>query len=106
MAALRLAAGNGRPDVIDQLVAAGTPVDGLDNRGSTALHEGAFYGRAASVRRLLERGADPNLRDATHDGAAHGWCRYHHAEIGESPEHDAVEAVLEPLTNADERGAD
>lgn len=98
VAALRLAAGNQRLDVIDQLVAAGTPVDGLDERGSTALHEAAFYGRAASVRRLLERGADPNLRDTTHDGTALGWCRHQHADIGHSPAHDEVEAILEPLT--------
>ncbi|MDP9434856.1 MAG: ankyrin repeat domain-containing protein [Actinomycetota bacterium] len=59
IAALRTAAAHGRLDVIDQLIAASTPVDGVDRDGSTALHEAAFSGRADSVRHLLAHGADP-----------------------------------------------
>jgi len=48
--------------MIDQLLAASTPVDGVDKDGSTILHEAAFTGRADSVRHLLARGADPSRR--------------------------------------------
>ena len=34
--------------------------------GAAALHTAAGNGRAASVRRLLAHGADPNLRDPRH----------------------------------------
>ncbi|PZR93405.1 MAG: hypothetical protein DLM67_13675 [Candidatus Nephthysia bennettiae] len=102
VAALRLAAGHERLDVIDALLAAGTPVDGVDEDGSTALHEAAYYGRPASVRHLLARGADPNLRDTNYGGAPLGWCRHEHENVGASPRHDEVEAILEPLTTPDD----
>lgn len=35
-----------------------------DERGLTRLHTAALEGRAALVRDLLTRGADPNIRDA------------------------------------------
>jgi len=61
-------------DVIDQLLAASTPVDGVDKDGSTALHEAAFTGRADSVRHLLARRTGPD----------HG--------------HDEAEQILAPIT--------
>ncbi len=94
VAALRLAAGHERLAVIDELLAAGTPVDGMDAGGSTALHEAAYNGRPRSVRHLLDRGADPDRRDATHGSTPLGWCRHQHTNLGESPGHDEVEAVL------------
>jgi ankyrin repeat protein len=60
-------------DVIDQLLAASTPVDGVDKDGSTALHEAAFTGRADSVRHLLARGADPSRRDTRFGSTPLGW---------------------------------
>jgi uncharacterized protein len=40
-------------------------LDAVDEEWSRqALRVAAQHGRPASVRRLLERGADPNLRDA------------------------------------------
>ena len=97
--ALRLAAGNERLSVIDELLAAGTPVDGLDADGSTALHEAAYYGRPASVRHLLAAGADPNLRDTTYRSTPLGWCRHQHEQVGASPGHEHVEKILAPVTD-------
>lgn len=94
VAAVRMAAGHGRLVVIDQLLAAGTPVDGVDADGSTALHEAAYYGRPDSVRHLLARGADPARIDTTYHSSPLGWCRHQHEEMGDSPGHEEVEAIL------------
>src|SRR5580693_10597226 len=65
--ALVFAADHQRLDVIDQLIEAGTPVNEADAEwGRLPLHTAAGNGRAASVRRLLTHGADPNLRDPHH----------------------------------------
>jgi ankyrin repeat protein len=62
--ALVFAADHQRLPVIDQLIDAGTPVDAFDEVwGRQALRIAAQNGRPASVRRLLEHGADPNLQD-------------------------------------------
>ena len=45
VAALRTAAERGRLEVIDQLITASAPVDGVDRDGSTALHAAAYSGR-------------------------------------------------------------
>ena len=61
VAALRIAAEHGHLAVIDQLIAAGTPVDGLDRDDSTALHEAAYSGQVDAVRHLTcpRRGPGP-----------------------------------------------
>ena len=65
--ALVFAADHQRLEVIDQLIEAGTPVNEADAEwGRLPLHTAAGNGRAASVRRLLAHGADPNLRDPRH----------------------------------------
>jgi ankyrin repeat protein len=56
--ALVMAADHERLEVIDQLVAAGTPVDAVDETwGRQALRVATRNGRHASVQRLLEHGA-------------------------------------------------
>jgi ankyrin repeat protein len=82
--------------VIDQLLDAGTPVDAFDEVwGRQALRTAAQHGRPASVRRLLERGADPNLRDK--EGLrALDWCRPG-LRFLDGPGHDEVETILRPL---------
>jgi uncharacterized protein len=68
--ALVMAADHQRLEVIDQLVAAGTPVDAVDPVwGGQALRTATANGRSASVRHLLALGADPSLLDA---GGAEG----------------------------------
>ena len=95
--ALVFAADHQRLPVIDELLDAGTPVDGFDEVwGRQALRIAAQNGRPASVRRLLERGADPNLRDK--DGlTALDWCRPGRRYL-DGPGHAEVEAILQPLT--------
>jgi uncharacterized protein len=59
--ALVMAADHERLTVIDQLVAAGTPVDAVDQRwGRQAMRVAVENGRRASVTRLLEHGAAPH----------------------------------------------
>ncbi|MDP9239044.1 MAG: ankyrin repeat domain-containing protein [Actinomycetota bacterium] len=94
VAALRIAAAHERLAVIDQLLASGTPVDGVDADGSTALHEAAYCGRPASVRHLLARGADPAASDTTYHSTPLGWCRHQQEEMGDSPGHEQVGAIL------------
>ena len=62
--ALVMAADHERLHVIDELLAAGTPIDATDERwGRQALRVAMHNGRARSVAHLLARGADPGARD-------------------------------------------
>ncbi|SMD20274.1 ankyrin repeat domain-containing protein [Kibdelosporangium aridum] len=90
--ALVFAADHERLEVIDQLVAAGTPVNEADAEWQRMpLHIAAGSGRAASVRRLLALGADPNVRDPQSQRTPLQWCR-------DSSGRREVEAILKPLT--------
>lgn len=60
---LMIAAAGGHATVVDQLLAAGAPVDERNDSGRTALAFAAFYGRGAAARALLAAGADPDARD-------------------------------------------
>lgn len=101
--ALRIAAEQGHLNVVDDLLAAGTPIDGVDRDGSTALHAAAYYGRPDSVRHLLERRADPSRRDTRFDSTPLGWSRAgRRDEVGPGDGHDGVEELLVPLTPKDD----
>ena len=94
--ALVMAADHERLTVIDELLAAGVPIDAVDPewRGQ-ALRTAAQHGRAAGVRHLLHRGADPTLKDD--DGhTALTLCQEHRYEPG--PGHDEVAAMLRAAT--------
>jgi ankyrin repeat protein len=95
--ALVMAADHQRLDVIDQLLAAGTPIDAVDPAfGGHPLRAAAENGRPDSVRHLLARGADPNLKDA--DGRTPlELCRRGRAGSAAPERHDEVEAILRPL---------
>src|SRR5262249_20810144 len=95
--ALVYAADHQRLDVIDQLIAAGTPVNEADAEwGRLPLHTAAGNGRAASVKRLLAHGADPNLRDpATHR------TPLQECQPPDNLGHHEVEAILRPLPQQD-----
>jgi len=103
--ALVFAADHQRLEVIDQLVAAGTPVNQADAEwGRLPLHVAAGNGRAASVRRLLAHGADPNLRDPRHHRTPLEECQPESRYLG-GPGHSEVEAILRPLTREQDVGA-
>jgi hypothetical protein len=102
--ALIMAADHERPTVIDELLAAGTPVDAADERwGRQALRVAAGNGRAASVEHLLARGADPNVIDARHGRTALEWCRHARSGVADTGGHDRVEALLAAVTDAGPR---
>ncbi len=92
--ALRLAAGNNRLEVIEQLLQTGTPIDGVDMDGSTALHEAAWSGKPDAVGLLLARGADPDRCDTTFGATPVGWAQHRREEIGPGWGHDEVQQIL------------
>ena len=95
--ALVFAADHQRLEVIDQLVEAGTPVNEPDAEwGRLPLHTAAGNGRAASVRRLLTHGANPNLRDPQHHTTP-----LEENQRENNPGHREVDAILRPLTRSD-----
>jgi uncharacterized protein len=95
--ALIMAADHERLNVIDELIASGVPVDAVDLEfGRHPLRLAAANGRAASVRRLLEHGADPNLRDG-HGRTPLDACRAS-AVRDSTRAHAEVESILAPLT--------
>ncbi len=77
------AASLGRVAAVDLLVGAGFDVNALgrgdtpiEQRWQTALHTAAGEGDLAMARRLLELGADPDLRDRRYDGTPLDWARF------------------------------
>ena len=89
-----MAADHERLSVIDELLEAGTPIDAEDEVwGRQALRVAAQDGRAASVRHLLARGADPNVRDA-HGQTALDCCRQGRRAVADTRGHDEAEALL------------
>jgi uncharacterized protein len=98
--ALVFAADHQRLEVIDRLVAAGTPVNEPDAEwGRLPLHTAAGNGRVASVRRLLAHGADPNLRDPKHNTTP-----LEESQREGNLAHREVEAILGPLTRSNTPG--
>lgn len=97
--ALSTAADHERLEVIDQLLAAGAPIDATDaSYGLQALRTAARNGRAASVERLLARGADPSVRDAEYGRTALDWCRHRRGGADDPAAHDRVEVLLAGIT--------
>ena len=98
--ALVMAANHERLDVIDTLIAAGTPVDAIDPAfGGHPLRTAAREGRPAAVRRLLDHGADPRLRDPDDGLTPLDLCRKARAEHTDATGHQEVEAILEAVTS-------
>jgi hypothetical protein len=103
--ALVFAADHQRLDVIDQLVAAGTPVNQADaGFQRMPLHVAARHGRPASVRRLLAHGADPSLREPEHHRTPLDECQPGNRYL-DGPAHAEVDAILRPLTPGAASGA-
>jgi ankyrin repeat protein len=99
--ALVMAADHQRLGVIDELLAAGTPIDASDEEwGRQALRVAAHNARVASVEHLLARGTDPNVRDPEQQQTALDWCRHGRDDVADRSAHDRVEAILQAVTIA------
>lgn len=61
------------------MLSLGFDINGMTH--STALHNAAFRGDVAAVKLLLALGADPKIRDPSHDGTAHDWAVYNHQHV-------------------------
>ena len=69
----------GQIEMVDWLLDRGAGIDvagwlGGHAKGATALHIAASGGNLALVQQLLERGADPLLRDELYQGTPQGWA--------------------------------
>jgi uncharacterized protein len=71
---LHAAAGFGDVQAIGLLLALGAEVQALDENGISALHRAVQSGTLAAVDRLLEAGADPNLRERKWRGTPLSWA--------------------------------
>lgn len=56
------AATKGNTQVLKGLIDKGTPVNGLDHGGNSALQSACYAGKIEAVRLLLEKGANPNIK--------------------------------------------
>jgi ankyrin repeat protein len=74
--ALAYAAINGRDAAIDWLLDQGADVDGRPYLNVTPLHFAVQFGRSSTVQLLLERSADPEIRDDIRGGTPLGWASY------------------------------
>jgi uncharacterized protein len=94
--AMTMAAGHNRVVVIQQLLAAGTPVDAVDAWGYSALRAAAENGHPASVQLLLAAGADPNQRDPDENLTPLERSRRHDAHAHRArARHEQVQQLLE-----------
>ena len=97
--ALVMASDHQRLEAIDELVASGVPVDGVDPVwGGHPLRTAAWNGRPESARRLLALGADPDLAD-DEGRTPLDLCRSRRPAVGGQAYAD-VEAILAPLRGA------
>jgi len=97
--ALVMASDHQRLVAIDDLVASGVPVDGVDPVwGGHPLRAAAWNGRPDSARRLLALGADPDLAD-DEGRTPLDLCRSRRPAVG-GEAYAEVEAILAPLTGA------
>src|SRR6185295_12245876 len=83
--ALAAAAYNGRLDAIDAAIALGADPN-LPNVGlhpeATALHNAVCSGSLATVQRLVEAGADVNVKDGPYQATPLVWAEYFVRESG------------------------
>ncbi len=90
---LMLAAGEGRADLVEKLLAAGARIDLKDVKGQTALHFAASSGDQRTLALLLKAKAKPSVRDS------YGWIPLVEAARLGNP--DAVEALLAAGSDVD-----
>lgn len=97
---LRTAVLKGDNELVQQLLAAGTPVDEKDEHGRSPLLEAANSGRAEIVDTLLAAGADSNVQDNYGDAPVLAAVRAGHTEILASLlAHGANPDIRDPSNN-------
>jgi ankyrin repeat protein len=64
----------GQLEIAQRLLDHGVDVNGGPRKGITAIHEASYQGQIEAVQLLLQRGADPKLRDAMWESTAIGWA--------------------------------
>ena len=47
---------------------------------TTPLHQAAFYGHLETVKKLIELGADPTIRDPGYNSTPQGWAEHNHQQ--------------------------
>lgn len=62
VSALVDAATKGNNQMLTELIDKGTPVNGLDQFGNSPLHAACYGGKIDTVKLLLEKGANPNIK--------------------------------------------
>ncbi len=75
------AAGKGDNEMVKGLIDKGTPVNGLDEGGNSALAAASYGGKTDTVKLLLEKGANPNIKKADGETALSLATAQKHAEI-------------------------
>ena len=60
---LHISANHTSPAILTMLLEHGAEIDWQNDEGFTALHVASLWGRQEVVRKLLELGADPLIRD-------------------------------------------
>ena len=64
------------------MIEKGTPVNGLDQHGQSALTEACWNGRTETVKLLLGKGADPNIKKADGQSPLNLAMAQKHQDIG------------------------
>jgi ankyrin repeat protein len=101
-AAIVLAAEAGDTAAVELMLDLGFAAETRGDDGGTALHAAAYNGSAATVRLLLERGADLEARDTTWNSTPLEWAA---VGSGERPRTNAAAAWPETVRMLLERGA-
>ena len=77
------AAGKGDNEMLKGLIDKGTPLNGLDEGGNSALAAAAYAGKTDTVKLLLEKGANPTIKKADGETPLSLATAQKHAEIVE-----------------------
>jgi ankyrin repeat protein len=78
---------NNQQYTAEKLLAHGAQINQIAYSDLTGLHWAAYRDQPDMVRFLLEKGADPTIRDPNYDSTPLGWAIYHG--------NDAVRQILE-----------
>ncbi len=86
---------HGRAEVVRWFLDLGVSPDVSPYFGRTGLHWAIPYGHLAVIRLLLERGADPSIRDELFQADADGWLRIFFATRWDDPVAQQIHALIE-----------